>query len=135
MNTERAKTKPMGARISPWLSVGDATRAVDFYRNAFGAVELERLEAEPGHLMVAQLSITGASFWVPQDPDSSSEAFGGRSPVRMILTVDDPDSVFRQAVAEGATEVSPIYEGHGWRIGRIADPSGHHWGIGKPLAR
>jgi PhnB protein len=54
--------------------------------------------------------------------------------VRMILTVDDPDSVFADAVAAGATEVSGVHEGHGWRIGRIADPSGHHWEIGRRLA-
>jgi hypothetical protein len=45
--------------------------------------------------------------------------------VRMILTVDDPDSVFARAVAAGATEVAPISEDYGWRIGRIADPFGH----------
>ncbi len=55
--------------------------------------------------------------------------------VRMILTVEDPDSVFERALAAGATAVAPIYEEHGWRIGRVADPFGHHWEIGKPLSR
>jgi PhnB protein len=52
----------------------------------------------------------------------------------MILSVDDPDSVFASAVAAGATEVAPVSEDYGWRIGRIADPSGHHWEIGRRLA-
>jgi len=120
--------------IAPWLSVADATAAVDFYARAFGAVELERLEGEPGVVEVAQLSIDGASFWVQRDADSSPEVGGCRSSVRMILAVDDPDSVFARAVAAGATAIANVAEGHGWRAGRIADPSGHHWEIGKPLA-
>jgi PhnB protein len=94
---------------------------------------VERLEDEPGSVVVAQLSIGGATFWVQQDADSSPEALGGRLPVRMILTVDDPDAVFAQAVTAGATEVAPISEEHGWRVSRIEDPFGHHWEIGKPL--
>jgi PhnB protein len=119
--------------MAPWLSVKDATEALAFYTAAFGATELERLEDEAGGVVVAQLSIDGADFWVQTDADSSPEALNGRS-VRMILTVDDPDSVFERAIAAGATEVSSVYEGHGWRIGRLEDPSGHHWEIGRRLA-
>jgi len=119
--------------IAPWLSVKNATDALAFYTAAFGAAELERHEDEGGHVAVAHLSIEGADFWIQADPDSSPDAINGMS-VRMILTVDDPDSIYARAVAAGATEVAPVYEGHGWRVGRIADPSGHHWEIGKPLA-
>ena len=119
--------------IAPWLSVRDATEAVDFYRTAFGAVDSDRLEDETGGVSVARLSIDGADFWVQHDPDSSPDAINGMS-VRMILTVDDPDAVFARAVAAGATEIAPIYEEHGWRIGRIADPSGHHWEIGRQIS-
>jgi PhnB protein len=119
--------------IAPWLSVKNATQALSFYRAAFGAVELERLDDEAGDVVVAQLSIDGADFWVQADPDSSPEAMNGGS-VRMILSVDDPDSVFAQALAAGATEVAPVSEDYGWRIGRIADPCGHHWEIGRRLA-
>ena len=124
----------MTVSIAPWLSVADATTAVDYYKAAFGAVELERLEDEAGHVVVARLSIAGADFWVQQDDESSPEALAGKSPVRMILTVTDPDAVFAQALMAGATEVAPIHEEQGWRIGRVADPSGHHWEIGKPLS-
>jgi PhnB protein len=119
--------------IAPWLSVKNATEALSYYQAAFGAVELERLEDEAGDVVVAQLSIDGADFWVATDPASSPEVVDGRS-VRMILTVDDPDSVFASAVAGGATQVAPVSEDYGWRIGRIADPSGHHWEIGRRLA-
>jgi PhnB protein len=119
--------------ISPWLSVRSATEAVTYYRAAFGAIESDQLEDEAGDVIVARLSIDGADFWVQRDPDFSPEAVSGRS-VRMILTVDDPDAVFARAVAAGATEVAPVSEDHGWRVGRVADPCGHHWEIGRELA-
>jgi PhnB protein len=119
--------------ISPWLSVSDATAAVSYYKAAFGANESDLLEDEAGGVIVARLSIDGADFWVQSDPDSSPDAVDGMS-VRMILSVDDPDAVFARAVAAGATEVVPVSEDHGWRVGRVADPSGHHWEIGRRLA-
>jgi PhnB protein len=118
--------------IAPWLSVDDATMAVDYYKAAFAAVESDRLEDDSGSVIVAHLSIDGAGFWVQQDTASSPKGSGGGS-VRMILSVDDPESVFSRAVNAGATEVTPISVGHGWRIGRIVDPCGHHWEIGIPL--
>jgi PhnB protein len=120
------------ASIAPWLSVADGAVAVGFYRAAFGAVELERLEDE-GRVLVARLEVGGADFWVQEDPEGDPHALGDRSPVRMILTVGDPDSVLASAVAAGAREIVPVNEDHGWRIGRIADPAGHHWEIGRRL--
>ena len=119
-------------RLVPWLSVPDATAAAEFYATAFGATELERLASDEGGIEVAQLAIgedAEARFWVQRDPDADT----ARSPVRMILTVDDPDTVFAAALTAGATEVFPVSEGHGWRVGRLVDPSGHHWEIGRPL--
>jgi PhnB protein len=102
------------------------------YKAAFGAVERYRLEDDAGRIAVAQLAIEGADFWVQEDSNSSAQPANDR-PVRMILTVDDPDAVFARAVAAGATEVFAVSEEHGWRTGRIADPFGHHWEISKPL--
>ena len=118
--------------IAPWISVQDAEASLAFYAAAFGATELERLE-DDGRVVVAQLAIDGADFWIQTDPDASADTVG-HSPVRMILTVDDPDALFARALAAGATEVAPIAEDYGWRVGRLADPSGHHWEIGRRLA-
>ena len=122
--------------ITPWLSVRRNAEAVEFYKLAFGATEVYRLDGgENG--VVARLSIDGAEFWVaeesPEHGNSGLESLNGCS-VRMILTVPDPDAMFAQARVAGASEVYPVSEGHGWRIGRVVDPYGHHWEIGRPLA-
>ena len=122
--------------IAPWLSVRNSAQAVDFYKSAFGAIEVYRLE-DPSGGVVAKLSVDGAEFWLsgesPEDGNPSPEPLGGGS-VRMILTVADPDAVFAQALTAGASEVFPVGEEHGWRLGRVVDPFGHHWEIGRPLA-
>ena len=128
-----ADAKPFEVRISPWLAVGNAQRAVDFSKAAFGAVELYRLDGDDGRLGVAQLSIGGAEFWVQDDGDASPGA-GAAGSVRMILSVEDPDTVFDQAIAAGATVVAPVSEDHGWRTGRITDPFGHDWETSRQLA-
>jgi PhnB protein len=132
MSTGTPRSQPVKTSIAPWLSVSRATEAVDYYKAAFGAVERYRLEDDEGSVVVAQLAIGGADFWLQEDVDSSPE-FQDRQSVHMILTVDDPDAVFEQAIAAGATKVFAVSEGHGWRIGRVVDPFGHHWEIGKPL--
>jgi PhnB protein len=132
MSIDTPESEPLKASIAPWLSVRRGTEAVGFYKAAFGAVEVHRVENDAGEI-VAHLSLGGADFWVSDDPTSSPEVLGGGS-VRMILTVEDPDSVFEQSIAAGATVVAAMYEGHGWRVGRLADPFGHHWEIGKPLS-
>ncbi len=113
--------------------VADVTQAVDYYKMTFGAVKVERLEEEPGSMVNAHISIGGATFWVQRDADASPQALGGRSPVRMILTVDDPYAMFEQAIAAGATEVAVVSEGNSWQIGRVAAPFGYHGEISKPL--
>lgn len=122
--------------IAPWLSVRNSARAVDFYKAAFGATELFRLDSDNGDV-VARLSVDGAEFWVsdesPENANFSPQTLNGAT-VRIILTVADPDAVFARAVAAGATEVWPVGEEHGWRLGRVVDPFGHHWEIGHELA-
>jgi PhnB protein len=119
------------------LSVRRGREAIEFYTEALGAVEDYRVGGTDEHeAVVAQLSVGGASFWVadesPEHGNYSPESLGGGS-VRMLLVVDDPDAAVARAVAAGATEVYPVGEEHGWRLGRIADPFGHHWEIGRPL--
>lgn len=124
--------EPVKTSIAPWLSVNQARDAVDYYKAAFGAVERYLLEDDMGKVVVAQLAIEGADFWLQEDIDSGSEPLDHQS-IRMILTVDDPDAVFEQAIAAGATQIFAVSEEHGWRTGRVADPFGHHWEISKPL--
>jgi PhnB protein len=121
------------ASIAPWLSVADAAKAVEFYKAAFGAVELERM-AGGGSLQVARLGIGSAEFWVQRNDANDPSALGGRSPVHMILTVSDPDAVFARAVGAGAVEVNPMRDDYGWRIGKLADPMGHTWEVGRKLS-
>ena len=108
--------------------------ALSFYADAFGADVLHKVGE--GDEIVAQLSVGEATFWVA--PSSklmkrlSPRAIDGGT-CRMLLVVDDPDSVVRQAVTAGAALSSPVGEEHGWRLGRIIDPFGHEWEIGKPV--
>ena len=85
---------------------------------------------------MAQLSVGNASFWVsdesPMHGNFSPESLGGAT-VRMLLIVEHPEAVVERVTAAGATLVHPVGEEHGWRLGRIEDPFGHHWEIGKPL--
>ncbi|MCU1318520.1 MAG: Glyoxalase/bleomycin resistance protein/dioxygenase [Edaphobacter sp.] len=121
--------------ISPMLSVRSGAKAIEFYKAAFGASELFRQDDESG-AVVAQLSVQGAEFWLadesPEHQNFSPETLGGGS-VRLIITVENPDASFERAVAAGATVVRGMTNEYGWRIGRVVDPFGHHWEIGKPL--
>ena len=109
MSTSTPRSEPVKTSIAPWLSVNRGTEAVDYYKAAFGEAERYRLEDDAGKVVVAQLAIEGADFWLQEDAGSSPEALGGLS-VRMILTVDNPDLVFERAVAAGATEVAAVSE-------------------------
>lgn len=113
--------------IEPWLTVKGGAAAVAFYIKAFSAAETYRIEDPDGNI-VAKLVVDGAGFWV-----SDGEPANGASPVRMILTVTNPDALFAQALAAGATEVFAVGEEHGWRLGRLTDPFGLDWEIGRPL--
>jgi PhnB protein len=124
-------------RIWPQLSVRRGREAVAWYVDAFGAVVEHRVGGDDEmQEVVAQLSVAGATFWVsdesPAHGNFSPESLGGGT-VRMAFVVDDPVAVIARAVAAGAREVYPAAEEHGWLLGRIEDPFGHHWEVGKPL--
>jgi PhnB protein len=123
--------------VVPMLSVRHGARAIAFYIAAFGAEVRFRVDGEDG-AVVAELTLGESVFWVadesPEHSNFSPESLGGSS-ARMIMVTDDPDAAFRQAVAAGATVVWPVEDqSYGWRIGRVADPFGHHWEIGKPVS-
>ena len=123
--------------ISPELSVRRGREAVEYYKAAFGAIEVYRVGGTQEHQdVVAQLAVGASFFWVsdesPPNRNFSPESLGG-STVRLLLVVPDPHAVVERAVELGATEVAPVSEEHHWLLGRIEDPFGHHWEIGKPL--
>jgi len=122
--------------IQPVLSVRNGVSAIDFYKKAFGEVELMHI-SDPDGAVVAELSIDGAVFFhadeSPANANYSPETIGGNS-VRMAIIVDDPDALFAKAIAAGALEIYPVADqGYGYRLGRLSDPFGHHWEIGKQI--
>lgn len=123
--------------LAPLLSVRRGAEAVEFYKSAFGAVQTFRVDNGAGEV-VATLSIDGAEFWVADEAPAhaafSPEGVAGPT-ARMILTVDDPDAALDRAVKAGASIVWPVDDRYGWRLGRVVDPYGHHWEIGRPLAK
>lgn len=124
--------------LTPLLTVKNAAQAIEFYAKAFGAKELSRLTTPTGQI-VAEMSIDEQVFGVvdenPKAYNVSPQALGGTT-VRISLVVDDPDAATARALAAGASEVFPLADQpYGMRQGRVQDPYGHHWLIGKPLAR
>ena len=122
--------------VAPMLSVRRGASAVEFYKSAFGAAEVFRVE-DPSGAVVSRLSVDGAEFWVadesPEHGNFSPETLNGGT-VRMVMVLDDPDGAFERAIRAGATQVWPVANEYGWRLGRVVDPYGHHWEIGKPLS-
>jgi PhnB protein len=131
--TSKGRTK---TAITPMLSVRNGAQAIAFFQAAFGAEVLFQLEDNGS--VVAQLSVEGAEFWLadesPANANFSPETLGGGT-VRMTMIVEDPDAAFDRAVKAGAKVVWPVDDQpYGWRVGRMVDPFGHHWEIGKPLS-
>ncbi|PYT13086.1 MAG: glyoxalase [Acidobacteria bacterium] len=135
MSNDLQAGKDQKTAIAPMLSVRNGRKAIEFYKAAFGAGELFRVDSESG-AVVARLSVGGAEFWLadesPEHFNFSPESLGGGS-VRIVMIVEDPDAAFARAVSAGAKVVWPVDNQYGWRLGRIVDPFGHHWEIGKPL--
>jgi PhnB protein len=126
----------MPTGIQPQLWIERAGRALDFYRDAFGATVVH-LVGE-GDDIVAQLVLGDAAFWIAGADGSKGRfdptAIAGTTG-RVLLVVDDPDALVARASAAGAVRTSPVGDEHGWRIGRVVDPFGHEWEIGRPLGR
>ena len=123
--------------ISPQLSVRRGRTAIEFYKAAFGAVEVYRVGGTDAHeSVVSQLTVNDAAFWVsdesPEHHHHSLETLSGTT-TRILLVVEDPAAMAERARAAGATAVYPVSEAHGWLLGRVQDPFGHQWEIGKPL--
>lgn len=125
-----------GVNIQPELWVNDGPAAIEFYERALGAIVEHRVVGPEPSDVVAQLSVGGARFWVSNASEDlrrfSPDVIGGATG-RVLLVVDDPESLLTAAVAAGATQTSPVGDEHGWRLGRFEDPFGHEWEVGRPV--
>ncbi len=123
--------------VIPYLTIRGAAEAIEFYKKAFGARELQRMPGFDGKgVMHAHLQIgNGTLFLADEFPgmNSSPQALGG-TPVTIHLYVDDIDAVFDQAVKAGATALMPPTNMFwGDRFGKLSDPFGHHWSLAQHI--
>ena len=126
----------MANAMTPSLTVRDAPGAAAFYARAFGATETDRSRTPTGQFVIT-MAIGGEEFLVVDENPAAfnlSPATLGGTTVRLSLVVADPDATMREAVAAGGREIFPVNDQpYGMRQGRVADPEGHHWLIGRPL--
>ena len=120
--------------LTPHIIVRNAAEAIEFYKKAFGAVELGRAPSPDGKtLMHAALRIGDSILMLndefPEMNCVSPLSYGG-SAVTLTIYTEDVDAVHRQAIAEGGTETMPVQDMFwGDRYGTLRDPYGHHWAI------
>jgi PhnB protein len=119
--------------MTPYLIVNGAAKAIEFYKNVFGAIELFRLGGPGGKIGHAELMINDSVLMLadeaPQMGALSPPTIGG-SPVRILLYVENVDEIVPRAVAAGAKIVRPVEDQfYGDRAGGIEDPFGHHWHV------
>jgi PhnB protein len=119
------------------LTVSDVVEAIEFYRVGFGATELHRYTLPDGEIIIAELSVGDARFFVAPEATEHgnlSPRTAGGTTVRLEITVPDPDAFVARATRAGASVMFPVEDrAYGWRQGRIADPFGHQWIVGRPL--
>jgi PhnB protein len=136
MATSAQAAPEVRASATPYLSVGNAAAALEFYKKAFGATEITRLMQPDGRVGHAQIDIEGARIMLadefPEFGFKSPESLGG-SPVHIHLDVKDVDALAQRAVAAGATIVRPVEDQfYGARSGQFRDPFGFIWTISTP---
>jgi PhnB protein len=119
--------------VNTYLTVNDGAKAIEFYKQAFGARERFRMEAPGGKIAHAELQIGDSNIMISDEMPGSScrspQSLGGTT-VNTFLYVTDVDSVFNQAVKAGAkSEMPPQDMFWGDRYGKLADPFGHSWSV------
>ncbi len=119
---------------TPYLIAKDAAAAIEFYKKAFGASEIERITDETGAVRHGEFQIGDSRFMItdehPDYPAWLSPLSRGGSPVHIYLYVEDVDAAFKQAISCGATELLPVKDQfYGDRSGGVTDPFGHIWYI------
>ena len=130
----KAKAIPTGYHsLTPYLTVNDAARAIDFYKRAFGAKEVMRMDGPQGKIGHAELKIGDSPLMLADEmPGGSSRSpqSVGATTAGVFLYVEDVDSVYKQAVSAGAkAEMPPTDMFWGDRFGKLLDPFGHSWAL------
>jgi PhnB protein len=124
--------------VTPSLVVTPCAEAIDFYKEAFGAEEIEpRMTGPDGLVGHAQIRIEGSVIMLgdewPEAPVRSPRTLGG-STCALFIYCDDVDGLWARAIAAGATEVFPLeMQFYGDKAGRVEDPFGHTWGLGQHI--
>jgi len=133
--TNKVKPIPDGYHtVTPYLVIKDAASAIEFYKKAFGAVEIMRMPGPDGRVMHAEISIGNSRLMIadecPEMNARSPKSLGG-SPVSLLLYVEDVDSFFTRATSAGAATIRPVKDQfYGDRSGSLSDPFGHLWHVG-----
>ena len=119
--------------VTPYLTIRDAARAIEFYKQAFGAKEHFRMNAPDGTVGHAELRIGDSIVMLSEENpkgDCRSPAALNGTTISLFLYVEDVDQVFAQAVRAGATVSMPVTDMFwGDRHGQVSDPFGHRWSI------
>ena len=127
-----APIPPGYATVTPYLIARDAKKAIDFYKRAFGAVELFRLEGPDGKIAHAEIKIGNSPIMMSEGMGGNPDplTLGGVG-VSFMVYVPDVDAAFERAIAAGATVKRPVADQfYGDRTGTLADPFGHVWSLG-----
>jgi PhnB protein len=119
--------------VTPYLIIRAAAEAIEFYKTAFGAIELMRMPAPGGKIGHAEIKIGDSPIMLadefPEMGYKSPQTLGG-SPVSIMIYVEDVDVVFDQAVGAGAKVQRPVKDQfYGDRMGTLEDPFGHVWHV------
>ena len=130
----QVKPVPQGYHTAtPYLTIKNAARALDFYKKAFGAQEVARMDAPDGKVAHAEIKVGDSMIMIaeemPGSGNRSPESLGGTT-ASIFLYVDNADAIFDRAVSAGAqveTALADMFWGD--RYGRLKDPYGHSWGV------
>ncbi len=117
--------------VTPYLTIDGAAEAIEFYKKAFGAVELFRMNGPDGKVGHAEIRIGNSPVMIGEAcPQAGTRAPDGPTPVGLLIYVEDVDALAKQAVTAGAKLVQPVMDQMwGDRMGKLVDPHGHQWSI------
>jgi PhnB protein len=138
--SKKSKVEPVPkgfGTVTPYLAINGASAAIDWYKKAFGAKEVERFPTPDGKLMNARIRIGDSNVMMSDVfPGASSQAPDtlGNSPVTLHVYVKNVDKVWQQAVDAGAKVTMPLdNQFWGERYGQLTDPFGHHWSLSQAI--